>query len=113
MSDVERLGNVGRGVLDNDFLSLPRIALSVLAVPIRKVEGEIVDLGKDLVDHVGRVELEMQKGFVMGDRFDPIIGLELQPHGKNCFRYSNCQVSMSHLHPPKPFQPTRRPYQAA
>jgi hypothetical protein len=75
MSDMKTLRDVGTGILDDDPLPLARVVVAVFRQAGRV--GELVDLRQDGLDQRRRVQLEMEKGLVVCDRFDVGVWLEL------------------------------------
>ena len=78
MTNMERFGDIGRGVLDNDLLPFARVVGSVLRLTRGCVMAESVDLVKNLADHVLAVNSEVKEGFVVYNGLEPFVRLKLK-----------------------------------
>lgn len=72
MADVEGFGDVGGGVLEDEFFALSGRVGAVL-----RFCGELVNLGKDEAGEGGCAEGEVKEILVVDDALDPIVRLEL------------------------------------
>ena len=78
MTNMEGFGDIGRGVLDNDFLPLARVVGSVFRLTRGSVMAESVNLVKDLANHVLAVNSEVKERFVVYNGLEPFVRLKLK-----------------------------------
>jgi len=81
MPDVEVLGNVRGGILNDDFLPLPRVVSPIFRLASGRVLGQVVNLGQDLLEQRRRSAREMKESFFLSDGLDPFVRFELERLG--------------------------------
>lgn len=74
---MERLGNIRGRELYHDRFPISRGISTVRWFSARAIVCEGMDMIKNFANEAGVIQLKMKKLFVVGDRRDEIIGLEL------------------------------------
>ena len=78
MTNVERLGDIRRGILDDDFLAVARRIRAIFWLSGKRRVSECVHLSKNLTNQILCVETEVKKGFIVDDGLYPLVRLELK-----------------------------------
>ena len=81
MTDVEVLGYIGGRVLDDDFLSLPRVIAPIIELASGRVLGRVVNLGQHFLKQSRRSTGEVKESLFLSDGFDPFVWFELEGVG--------------------------------